>query len=118
MRSSRSQTRSKPEWNVPNHPALTAEVNDDSASRCGEFVQTTDRVPRSQRSRARYQRVFGAGTGGLLLLIAGLSGWDLRHSRGWFQGAQWVDGVVWWQVGIGVGLLLVAVSLARRLPKV
>ena len=62
-----------------------------------------------------YQQVFGAGGFGLLLLVSGLIGWDLSHSRGWFQGTKWVDGPIWWQVGLGAGLLLVAGFLARRI---
>jgi hypothetical protein len=68
------------------------------------------------RPRPEYQRVFSAAAGGLLLLIAGLIGWDLRYSRGWFQGTKWVDGPVWWQVAAGIGLLIVAGLLARRVP--
>ena len=67
------------------------------------------------RSSPEYQRVFGSAAGGLLLLVAGLIGCDLSHSRGWFQGTKWVEGPVWWQIGVGIGLLLVAGFLARRL---
>ena len=41
----------------------------------------------------QYQRVFSAGFGGLLFFVAGLIGWDLKYSRGWFQGTKWVDGL-------------------------
>lgn len=68
------------------------------------------------RPRPEYQRVLSAAAGGVLLLIAGLIGWDLRYSRGWFQGTTWVNGPVWWQIAAGIGLLLVAGFLARRLP--
>jgi H+/Cl- antiporter ClcA len=64
--------------------------------------------------RRKYQRVFSVAAGGLLLLIAGLAGWDLSDSRGWFQGARWVDGPVWWQVGTGTALLFLARVMARR----
>lgn len=63
-----------------------------------------------------YQRVFSFGAAGLLLTVAGAIGWDLTYSRGWFQGTKWVDGPVWWQVGLGTGLLLLAVFWARRVP--
>jgi hypothetical protein len=62
----------------------------------------------------RYQRVFSVTAGGLLLVVAGLIGWDLRYSHGWFQGAKWVDGPVWWELGFGLGLLLLAAFWARR----
>jgi hypothetical protein len=70
------------------------------------------------RPGADYQRVFSAGAAGLLFFVSGLIGWDLSHSRGWFGGAKWVDGPVWWQIGLGFGLLL-PIFLARRVsPRV
>jgi MYXO-CTERM domain-containing protein len=64
-----------------------------------------------------YQRVFSATAAGLLFFVAGLIGWDLSYSHGWFQGTKWVDGPVWWEVGIGLGLLLLAGFWARRIPR-
>jgi protein-S-isoprenylcysteine O-methyltransferase Ste14 len=64
----------------------------------------------------QYQRVFSVGFAGLLFFISGLVGWDLKDSHGWFQGAKWVEGPVWWQIGLGAGLLLLAVYWARRVP--
>jgi hypothetical protein len=66
----------------------------------------------------QYQRVFSVGFGGLLFLLAGLFGWDLRYSHGWFQDTRWVEGPVWWQVALGTGLLLLAGHWARRVPPV
>jgi len=63
-----------------------------------------------------YQRVFSTAAAGLLFFIAGLIGWDLSHSHGWFQGTKWVEGPVWWQVSLGFGLLLLAGFWARRVP--
>ena len=62
----------------------------------------------------QYQRVFSVGFFGLLLLIAGLMGWDLRGSSGWFNGAKWVDGPVWSQSAVGAAMLLLAGFWARR----
>ncbi len=64
----------------------------------------------------QYQRVFSVGFLGLLFLISGIIGWDLSHSHGWFRGTTWVDGPVWWQIGPGAGLLLLAIFWARRVP--
>lgn len=64
----------------------------------------------------RYQRVFSVGFAGLLFLVAGLIGWDLRNSHGWFEGTKWVEGPVWWQAGLGAGLMLLAGFWARRVP--
>jgi hypothetical protein len=69
------------------------------------------------RPGREYQRVFSVAAAGLLFLIAGLVGWDLSHSHGWFQGTRWVDGPIWWQVGTGTALLLLAGFWARRVPR-
>jgi hypothetical protein len=65
---------------------------------------------------AHYQRAIGAAATGLFALISGLVGWDISHSHGFFAGTRWVEGPIWWQVGLGLGLLLVAGFLARRVP--
>jgi len=70
---------------------------------------------RPSRPGNEYQRLFNITAAGLLYLVAGLIGWDLRYSRGWFQGARWVNGPVWWQVGAGTVLLVLAGFWARRL---
>lgn len=62
----------------------------------------------------RYQRVFSATAAGLLFFVAGLIGWDLSYSHGWFQGTKWVHRPVWWEVAVGAGLLLLAGFWARR----
>jgi hypothetical protein len=64
----------------------------------------------------QYQRLLSVGFAGLLFFVAGLIGWDLKYSRGWFEGTRWVDGPVWWQIGFGAGLLLLAAFWARRVP--
>jgi len=64
----------------------------------------------------QYQRVFSAAAAGLLFLTAGLIGWELSDSHGFFEGTRWVDAPVWWQVGAGIGLLLLAGFWARRVP--
>jgi hypothetical protein len=40
------------------------------------------------RPGAEYRRVFSTATVGLLLTAAGVTGWDLRYSHGWFQGLK------------------------------
>lgn len=70
----------------------------------------------SGRPGYQYQRVITVGVFGLWLTVAGAIGLDLSHVHGFFQGTRWVDGPIWWQVGIGVVLLAVAVFLARRVP--
>jgi hypothetical protein len=64
-----------------------------------------------------YRRVFNAAAAGLLLTIAGAIGWELKHSHGFFQGTKWVGGPIWWQLGVGIALLLLAVFWARRVPQ-
>ena len=65
----------------------------------------------------QYQRVLSVGFGGLLFFVAGLIGWDLKYSHGWFQGTKWVDAPIWWQVALGSALLLLAGYWARRVPR-
>jgi len=62
----------------------------------------------------QYQRVLSVGFFGLLLLVSGLIGWDLRRSGGWFNGAKWVDGPVWSQAAIGAAMLMLAGFWARK----
>lgn len=68
----------------------------------------------SSQSGYQYQRVFSVGAFGLWLTVAGAIGWDVRHVRGFFQGTKWTDPPIWWQLGLGITLLAVAVFLARR----
>jgi hypothetical protein len=68
------------------------------------------------RSGWQYQRVISCGVAGLLFFVSGLIGWDLRYSHGWFQGTKWMDGPVWFEVGIGAGLLALATFWSRRVP--
>ena len=53
---------------------------------------------------------------GLWLTVAGVIGWDVKYLRGFFQGMEWVEPPIWWQIGAGVTLLALAVYLARREP--
>jgi hypothetical protein len=70
----------------------------------------------SGRPGHQYQRVITVGILGLWLTVAGAIGWDLSHAHGFFQGTKWVDGPIWWQVGLGGALLALAAFLARRVP--
>jgi hypothetical protein len=83
------------------------------------LVLSTKLNARAWRSPSRgYQRVFSVAAAGLLLFVSGLIGWDLSDSRGWWlRGARWVDGPVWWQVGFGLGFLLLAGFWARRVEQ-
>lgn len=66
------------------------------------------------RSGYKFQRVFSVGAVGLLYFVSGLIGWDLSYIRGWFQGTKWVEGPIWWQVGLGLAGLLLAGYWARH----
>jgi len=68
------------------------------------------------RPNWQYRRVFSVGFGGLLFFVSGLLGLDLSRSHGLFQGATWVEGPVWWQVGLGSILLTLAIYWALRIP--
>ena len=34
-----------------------------------------------------------------------------------FRGAKWIEGPVWWQVGVGLVLLLLAGIFSRHVPR-
>ena len=70
----------------------------------------------SGRPGYQYQRVITVGVVGLWLTVAGVIGWDLSHAHGLFQGTTWGDGPIWWQIGLGGALLVLAAFLARRVP--
>lgn len=70
----------------------------------------------SGRPGYRYQRIITLGVFGLWLTIAGAIGWDVSRVHGFFQGTTWVDSPIWWELGVGLALLGVAVVLARRVP--
>lgn len=70
----------------------------------------------SGRPGYRYQRVISVGVVGLLLAITGAIGWDVSDAHGLFGGMKWVDGPIWWQLGLGVGMVAVAVFMGRRVP--
>jgi len=70
----------------------------------------------SGRPGYQYQRVITVGVFGLWLTVAGAIGLDLSNVHGFFQGTRWADRPIWWQVGVGLVLLAVAVFLARRVP--
>jgi hypothetical protein len=70
----------------------------------------------SGRPGYQYQRVLSLGVVGLLLTVAGAIGWDVSQAHGLFQGMKWVDGPVWWQIGLGGTLLASAVFMGRRVP--
>jgi hypothetical protein len=70
----------------------------------------------SGRPGYRYQRVLSLGVPGLLLAVTGAIGWDVSHAHELFGGMKWVDGPLWWQLGLGVGMVAVAVIMGRRVP--
>jgi hypothetical protein len=70
----------------------------------------------SGRPGYQYQRVVAVGVVGLLLTVAGAIGWDVSHAHELFQGMKWVDGPIWWQLGMGVGMVALAVFMGRRVP--
>ena len=56
---------------------------------------------------------FSATAGAIIFLIAGLAGYTLnRHDR-FLAGTAWADGVIWWQVLVGLALVPLAAFLWR-----
>ena len=59
--------------------------------------------------------MFSAFAAGAFLVVTGLIGWNVSHLHGLFKGGRWEQGVIWWQLALGVGFLLLGVYLFRRL---
>ena len=62
----------------------------------------------------QYARVFTALAAGGYLVITGVIGYDVFHRRA--GAGRWVDATLWWQIALGLALLLLAGFLIRRLP--
>ena len=59
--------------------------------------------------------MFSAFAAGAFLVVTGSIGWNVSHLHGFFQGGRWAGGIIWWQVALGVGFLLLGTHLFRRL---
>jgi uncharacterized membrane protein len=70
--------------------------------------------PTARRSRSPLWLGFTATAASALFLIAGIIGLHLSKRRRFFDGTAWADGVIWWQVVVGLVLVPVAVYLLRR----
>jgi uncharacterized membrane protein len=70
--------------------------------------------PTARRSRSPLWLGFTATAASALFLIAGIIGLNLSKRRRFFDGTAWADGVIWWQVVVGLVLVPVAVYLLRR----
>ena len=66
------------------------------------------RVPSSE-----YSRMFSAFAFGGFLFVTGAIGLDVSYLRGLFDGTKWVDGPIWWQMGLGFLLILLGVYWFR-----
>lgn len=70
----------------------------------------------SGRPGSQYQRVITAAVFGVWLIVAGAIGGDASHVRDFFLRTTRIAGPIWWQIGLGIALLALAVFLARRVP--
>jgi hypothetical protein len=68
----------------------------------------------ARRSRSPLWLGFTASGASVLFLIAGMVGLELSARRRFFTDNAWSDGVIWWQVVVGLCLLPVAFLLLRR----
>jgi hypothetical protein len=71
--------------------------------------------PPSQLPSSVYSRTFTALAVGAFLFVTGSIGWDVSYLHGLFAGGRWVHGPVWWQIGLGAGLLVLGGRWFRRL---
>ena len=68
----------------------------------------------ARRSRSPLWLGFTASAASALFLIAGIIGFSLTKHTRFFTGTAWIDGVIWWQVAVGLVLAPVAIYLLRR----
>lgn len=50
----------------------------------------------------------------MLFLGAGVAGYNLNRHERFVEATSWRDGVIWWEVWIGIALLVFAVAMWRR----
>ena len=70
--------------------------------------------PTARRSRSPLWLGFTATAASALFLIAGIIGFDLSKRSRFFTGTAWTEGVIWWQVAVGLVLVPLAIYLVRR----
>jgi hypothetical protein len=70
--------------------------------------------PTARRSRSPLWLGFTATAASAVFLTAGIIGYNLSRRSRFFAGTAWTDGVIWWQVVVGVALVPVAIYLLRR----
>lgn len=56
---------------------------------------------------------FTTTLGALLFLVTGVVGYRLSQPEMWLAGSRWADGVLWWQVGLGIVFAALAVLFWR-----
>jgi hypothetical protein len=68
----------------------------------------------ARRSRSSLSLGFTATAVSALFLVAGIIGLNLSTRSRFLTGTAWTDGVIWWQIAVGLVLLPVAIYLLRR----
>ena len=70
--------------------------------------------PTARRSRSPLWLGFTGMAASALFLTGGIIGVDLSKRSRFFTGTAWTEGVIWWQVVVGLVLLPAAIYLLRR----
>jgi hypothetical protein len=70
--------------------------------------------PTARRMRSPLWLGFTATSASALFLVAGFIGFSLNRRSRFFTGTAWTDGVIWWQVVVGLVLAPVAIYLLWR----
>ena len=70
--------------------------------------------PSARRSQSPLWLGFSTTAASALFLVAGITGFKLdRHSR-FVTGTAWANGVIWWEVVVGLVLVPLAIYFLRR----
>lgn len=70
--------------------------------------------PIARKSRTPLWLGFTTTATSALFLVSGVIGYNLNKHTRFVAGTAWNDGVLWWEVAVGVVLLPVAIFLLRR----
>src|SRR4029453_10903577 len=70
--------------------------------------------PAARRSQSPLWLGFSPTAASGLFLVAGIIGFQLDKHRRFVSGTAWTNGVIWWEVGVGLVLVPLAIYFLRR----
>ena len=71
-------------------------------------------TPGARRSQSPLWLGFSTTAASALFLVAGIIGFELDKHRRFVTGTAWTNGVIWWEVVVGLVLAPLAIYFLRR----